>query len=674
MSVHSLRDDPIDSEPAGSVDEVGSGEGSNVGEAVDGHGRRWWRRADDGGDHRPRVRPVGVRTEEEDGDRTLRRELGVAFSVTTVWPITVLAVAIIGWAIIAQFDSVRHERQRVAARVDRTTAAMVDLTTRSMVAAAAFDDPSTMTPDAVRALLGRLLATQTELDELSFVNTDGRHVATASTLRQVGVGTPVYAGVIETAASALETADVAIGGVGFNEITDRWVIAYAVPTTDLYTERVSGAFVGLAPLQAVEDMLADVNAETGGSSYIVDDKGRLVAYEDFGRVFDGTSVPQVSAGLARGLDGGPVIAGTSPLRVANSELTVVSTRGLAEAMAPASLAIIPSTLLLGLVALSRRVRDRIVRRMVEPVEALAGATRTLAGGDLSARADASDIVEFDRLAADFNHMAARLEETVESLEDRTRRLSDSNRQLEDFASIAAHDLREPLRKVQFFGDRLHTAYADRLDNQGRDYVERMSGAARRMGELIDSLLTYSRVSTQIAPFEQVDLSHAVREVLSDLEARIAQTEADVTVGALPVVEADPTQMRQLLQNLVGNALKYHAPDRPPRIAITASGNGASPASQSDNGVDGAVARAGRDHVRLFVQDNGIGIEPDQREEIFRVFTRLHGRSEYEGTGIGLAVCRRIVERHDGSISVDSRPGEGSTFTVTLPRRRNSERT
>ncbi|MBW3606029.1 MAG: HAMP domain-containing protein [Actinobacteria bacterium] len=605
------------------------------------------------------------------GDRTLRREVGLAFGVTAVWPITVVAVAIMCWALIAQFTTVQRDRQQVAARVGRQTKALVDLTTRSMRAAAAFDDPAALTPDGVRDLLGRLLATQTELDELTFVDAGGRLVAAASTLRQVDPAEPPYEGITETAAAAIDSGELAIGGIGFNRATQRWVVAYAVPTSDLRTGRVSGAFVGLAPLRAVEELLAEINAETDGSAHIVTADGRLVADADFERVRAGASMPDVSDGVVRDVAGRPVIAGTAPLRVAGIELTAVSAQGVVAAMAPAALAMVPSALLLGLVVVSRKVRDRLTRRIVEPVEALTDTTRTLADGDLTARVAGSDIVEFDHLATDFNGMAARLEDTVDSLADRSRRLAESNRELEDFASIAAHDLREPLRKVQFFGDRLHRLYGERLDEQGRDYIARMSGAARRMAELIDSLLTYSRVSTKAAPFEQVDLSQTAREVLGDLEARVAETGADVTVGALPIVEADPTQMRQLLQNLISNALKYRAPDRAVRVAVTASGDGASPPS-------GSRSRRGMqtdgDPVRLRVQDNGIGIDPAKHDDIFRVFTRLHGRSEYEGTGIGLAVCRRIAERHSGSIAVQSQPGEGSTFIVSLPRQHSSEPT
>ncbi len=597
------------------------------------------------------------------GDATVRRELGVAFGVAAVWPVTVFAVALMVWATIAQFHSVQRERQQVAARVAGSIDHMVDVGTRTMQAAAAVGDPAEMTPGAVEGLLGRLLQTQNEVDELSFIDARGKRLGIASSLRRVDAGAPVFEGARETAASAVDTGEVAIGG-GFHETIGGFVYAIAVPTTESGTGRGSGALVGVTPMTALAELLADVNAETGGSSYIVTVDGRLVADANLDRVFSGTTLPDVSGGLSRGIGGTPIIAGTAPLAVGDGAVVVVSAENAGTAMAPAALAIIPCALLMCLVVVAHRVRDRLIRRIVEPIETLAQSTRQLAGGDLTARAETSDIVEFDLLANDFNGMATRLQETVTSLEDRTRRLADSNRQLEEFASVAAHDLREPLRKIQFFGDRLDKMLGDDCSDPARDYVARMSGAARRMSELIESLLTYSRVSTKTAPFEPVDLNTTVRGVLGDLEAAIADNDADITVGDLPVVDADPMQMRQLFQNLLSNALKYHEPGSPVDVVITADASGVPPASAS--------ASTNGDRARVLVSDNGIGIDPIHHDEIFRVFSRLHRRAEYEGTGIGLAVCRRIVDRHDGSIVVTSAPGEGSTFVVSLPRHSSLE--
>jgi PAS domain S-box-containing protein len=226
------------------------------------------------------------------------------------------------------------------------------------------------------------------------------------------------------------------------------------------------------------------------------------------------------------------------------------------------------------------------------------------------------------------------------------RLEQSNRELEDFAYVASHDLQEPLRKIQAFGDRLKAKYSEELPPQARDYIERMQAAAKRMQVLINDLLTFSRVTTKAQPFVPVDLGEVAREVAHDLEVRAHDAGGEIVIGALPAIEADPLQMRQLLQNLAGNGLKFHRDGVPPVVEI---------AGEVEDG-----------RARITVADNGIGFEEKYAERIFTMFERLHGRGKYEGTGIGLAICRKIVERHGGEIAARSTPGQGSTFVVTLP--------
>lgn len=247
--------------------------------------------------------------------------------------------------------------------------------------------------------------------------------------------------------------------------------------------------------------------------------------------------------------------------------------------------------------------------------------------------------------------------TQESLQAFTRRLQASNRDLERFASVAAHDLQEPLRKIQAFGDRLQTRSGNLLDDQGRDYLSRMLASSTRMRTLIDDLLAYSRVMTRGQPFTLVNLSDLMKEVLADLDERIRETRGRVEVKDLPTLEADSFQMQRLIENLIGNSLKFHKPDVPPVVKIW-----------------GRLETGGRGSplCQVYVQDNGIGFENQYRERIFDAFERLHGRGEYEGTGMGLAICRRIAERHNGQIIADGTPGEGALFTVTLPIRQPKE--
>lgn len=246
--------------------------------------------------------------------------------------------------------------------------------------------------------------------------------------------------------------------------------------------------------------------------------------------------------------------------------------------------------------------------------------------------------------------AAERERAIAELTSAGRQLQASNRELETFASVASHDLQEPLRKIRTFSDRLMQRHAAGLDPEGRDYLARSVNAAERMSKLIDDLLTYSRITTHAKPRVSVDLSEVVAGVVSDLESRIADSGARLEVEPLPTFVADPAQMRQLFQNLIANALKFVAPGEAPDVLVSGR-------IENREGIPAAV---------LSVADRGIGIEERHRTKIFDMFQRLHGRDVYEGTGIGLAICRKIAEHHGGEIDVAERPDGGTIFTVIVP--------
>jgi light-regulated signal transduction histidine kinase (bacteriophytochrome) len=231
-------------------------------------------------------------------------------------------------------------------------------------------------------------------------------------------------------------------------------------------------------------------------------------------------------------------------------------------------------------------------------------------------------------------------------------LEQRNRELQDFAYVASHDLQEPLRKIRAFADLLEEEYADRVDKEGQYYLTRMRDAATRMSRLITDLLAYSRVTTKAHPFHKVDLNEVAREVLSDLELQISEIEGSIELAPLPTIEADPTQMRQLLQNLIGNALKFTKTGVRPVVTIKAT-------LENEGDPEEALCF-------LEVSDNGIGFNERYLDRIFTPFQRLHGRGTYAGTGMGLAICRRIAERHQGTLTAQSTPGEGATFITILP--------
>ena len=240
----------------------------------------------------------------------------------------------------------------------------------------------------------------------------------------------------------------------------------------------------------------------------------------------------------------------------------------------------------------------------------------------------------------------RRQEIEEEMKAYSEELSRSNQELQDFAYVASHDLQEPLRKIQAFGDILKTEYSDKL-GEGADYLERMLGASSRMSNLIHDLLSFSRVSTKNNKHVNVDLNAIVSDVLIDLETSISDSKAKLEICKLPSVHADPTHMRQLFQNLISNAIKFRRSKVKPIIKI------------SSRDIDDQ-------QVEIRVEDNGIGFDNKYQEKIFSVFQRLHGREAYDGTGIGLAVCRKIVHRYGGTIFAESKEGKGSVFIIQMP--------
>jgi PAS domain S-box-containing protein len=237
--------------------------------------------------------------------------------------------------------------------------------------------------------------------------------------------------------------------------------------------------------------------------------------------------------------------------------------------------------------------------------------------------------------------------TEEELQATLLELERSNRELQEFAFVASHDLQEPLRKIQAFSDRL-AARADGLDEEGRDYLQRMTSAASRMQALIIDLLNYSRVNTRGQSLQAVELERVLDEVLLDMEAGIEQAACRIERQPLPTVLGDASQLRQVIQNLLSNALKFQAPGNSPLIRIYAE-----PATGGGS--------------TLCIADNGIGFDEKYLDRIFNPFQRLHGREAYSGTGIGLAIVKKIIERHGASITASSTPGQGSVFRITFPR-------
>ncbi|MGC3863981.1 sensor histidine kinase [Micromonospora chersina] len=308
------------------------------------------------------------------------------------------------------------------------------------------------------------------------------------------------------------------------------------------------------------------------------------------------------------------------------------------------------TLLLSSVVISVLVRTTVLR----PLDRLGASVRRVAGGDFEHRLAPEGPTDIARLTADVDTMRQRVVDALntsrtdrDALEQQAAELRRSNEDLEQFAYVASHDLQEPLRKVASFCQMLQRRYTDQLDDRARQYIDYAVDGATRMQNLINDLLAFSRIGRVYRDDREVDLAATLAQAESNLSEAIAEAGADIEADPLPVVHGDPTLLTMLWQNLLGNAVKFRSPDRPPRIRVAVT--------EDTAGWEFAVA------------DNGIGIDPRYADKIFLIFQRLHPRGAYDGTGIGLAICKKIVEYHGGALRLDDAYADGARFVFTLPK-------
>jgi PAS domain S-box-containing protein len=253
----------------------------------------------------------------------------------------------------------------------------------------------------------------------------------------------------------------------------------------------------------------------------------------------------------------------------------------------------------------------------------------------------------------------KLREYESALQVKVNELSRSNKALEDFAFMASHDLQEPLRKLSNFGEKLHDSAKGVLTDENQNYLNRMLRATENMKHLIDSLLNFSLITQTEKKFEQVDLALVLKQVVNEQELKIEETQALITISSLPAIEAVTSQMKQLFNNLLHNALKFSSKGQQPKINITCQD--LYPEEKEVQALSPDI-----NYYKIIITDNGIGFEAKETEQIFKIFKRLHAKYEYSGSGIGLAICRKIVEYHHGIIYAEGNPGKGASFIIVLP--------
>ena len=458
----------------------------------------------------------------------------------------------------------------------------------------------------------------------------------------IAVGEDVEGGAAvhaEAAAAVRESRERYVSSPGFDEHLGARAIVMAVPVFTP-TEELVGTLQMHVNTEWIHAAIVRTNATLEVNTFVTDNLGNLVVHEEEWRVLAGQELETVGSGLVSGFEGQRIIAGVVDVPEWGGEMKVFTTWPLSVVYVNVLLGMVPVLIVLVAYVITVRARRQLIKSVVDPIEDLEATIESYGPANLDVRVGPTGVEEFDGVGVMFNATANRIDSLIESLRE-------SNAQLEDFASIAAHDLQEPLRKVRAFGDMLARSSGDDLGEDGRRYLERMQDAAGRMQQLIDDLLVYSRLTTRAAPSEPVDLNETVARVIDDLDLALGDAGTTVEVDRLPSVNAEPTQMYQLFQNLISNAIKFRREDEPHRIDIG-----------SERGDDGNAV--------ITIADNGIGFSNDYSEQIFKIFERLHGRTSYAGTGIGLALCRKIVERHGGSITASGAEGAGATFTITIP--------
>ena len=476
----------------------------------------------------------------------------------------------------------------------------------------------------------------------------------------------------------LKSSDFVVGNYHICDVTGHAILGIAYPILDEQGNLDHILHVSLN-LGWINELAAEAQLPQGSTLDVFNNKGALLTHfpdpvENYPRQLEpdsflsGLIAKEEATAVGAGFDGVRRLYSVTPMEGGDDRVYV--TLGIPEqiAFAEANRTLLRNLLILLLmaglaVAAAWLFGDALILRQTS---ALLSATKRLAAGDLDVRSGISyDGGEMGQLARGFDQMAeairlreAERDKAEMAMKEYADDLMRSNRDLQDFANIASHDLQEPLRKIQTFSELLQDRYRDAIDEPGLGYIQRIVDSAQRMQALILDLLIYSRVTSRGQPFDPVDLNEVVRSVLNDLEIQIEETQAEIVVNNLPTIDADATQMGQLMQNLLSNALKFRQAGIRPLIRVYAQ-----------------VYIETREHNKtgqslqcceLRVADNGIGFDEKYLDRIFQPFQRLHGRGDFQGTGMGLAICRKIAERHGGSITASSRPGEGTTFIVRLP--------
>jgi len=471
-----------------------------------------------------------------------------------------------------------------------------------------------------------------------------------------------------------------ISPVYIDKVTSEPLIIMAAPITDVFGD-FKMILIAEVNLKFMWDLVASIKVGDDGLAYVVDRRGNLIAFSDISRVLKGEnllylaevaefianddSFDKNSAKLSKGIMNTYIAATHVPLGTPDWAVVVESPILEAYGSIFASFKLTIWTVLLSF-ALAIIAGIYLSKRITKPIIHLRDAAEKIGQGRMDTKIETQSRDEIGQLAISLNQMVedlnrttvsrdALMEEVAErkhaeqALKETADKLEQVNQELQNFVYVASHDLREPLRKISAFAQLLERSLTGKLADNDLENLKFMIDGATRMTQMIDGLLSYSRVSTKVREFEAVQLDTVIHEIKKfELSTLLEETHTILNIPEpLPSIKADPVQIRQLLQNLIANGIKYQTRGNIPEITITAE-------------------TIPDEMVRIKVSDNGIGVKAESQSLLFTMFKRLHSQKEYAGTGIGLAVCKKIVERHGGQIGIESKFGRGSTFWFTIP--------
>ncbi|MDQ0886825.1 signal transduction histidine kinase [Paenibacillus sp. V4I9] len=496
---------------------------------------------------------------------------------------------------------------------------------------------------------------QQEFEAVSFANKEG--IVEFSTMNQIGAYFSERTYLEEAAKGSEYISDVLLG-----KVTNQPMILFSAPVMNR-KKQFEGVIYGTVTLKTIDKLMEQFRYGDSGESYLIDRNGYLITELRFEGNWKRLEFQLNSDILERAKQGiqatstyesyrGKQVFGTYQ-SVNNGKWIAVNEIERDEVYRTFNRQLIVMIIIICIVlTFGFIVMLRISYHIEHPVQRLLKGVQRLKQGDYHYKIDYSSMksapVELLQLCEAFNQMAQNIHDNELELKRQKEDLAGSNAELEQFAYVASHDLQEPLRMVASYVQLLAKRYQGKLDQDADDFIHYAVDGAQRMQNLINDLLAFSRVGTKGKELKSVDFEVVLQHVSTNLQHAIQECDALVTHDPLPTLLADPTQMVQLLQNLVGNAIKFRDSNRAPIIHI-------------------GIKQQGNEWL-FSVRDNGIGFEPKYRDRIFLIFQRLHNKTKYQGTGIGLSICKKIVERHGGKIWVDSEAGHSTTFYFTLPDR------